>query len=350
LNERGIAPMVTLYHWDLPAALDDRGGWLNPDIAEWFADYADIAFDALGDRVPMWATINEPWVVCHDGYVSGCNAPGHVNLWEAPRVAVNLMRAHGAAVDAFRESDARGKIGLVVNLEPKDAASDALEDQDAVVRADAYFNRQYLDPALLGHWPEALPALYGDAWPANADEDLELMQRPIDWLGINYYTRKVSASDLTVWPDGARGVRQPNAIYTETGWEVHAPSLTRALAWVTERYGKIPLYVTENGAAFYDPPKAVDGRVDDPLRMHYLREHLHAVSDAIAAGADVRGYYVWSLMDNLEWSSGFTKRFGLVHVDFESLARTPKASAAWYAEAIRTNGASVNAPVVGVEG
>ena len=341
LLERGIAPNVTLYHWDLPVALDDRGGWLNPDVAEWFAEYASVAFEAFGDRVPMWATLNEPWVVCHDGYVSGCNAPGHVNLYEAPRVAVNLMRAHGAGVDAFRASGAKGRIGLVVNLAPIDPASDAPEDVEAAARCDTYFNRQYLDPALKGRWPERLPAIYGDAWPAHADRDLKRIAQPIDWVGINYYTRRVVAHDPAGWPDGIRSVLPKGALATETGWEVHAPSFTRIVNWVTERYGRLPLYVTENGAAFADPPAATNGRVDDPLRVEYLRTHLDALKDAIAAGADVRGYYVWSLLDNLEWSSGFTKRFGIVHVNFETLERTVKASGEWYRDAIRGAGAPV---------
>jgi beta-glucosidase len=341
----GIAPNATLYHWDLPAALDDRGGWLNPEVAGWFADYARVMFDALGDRVPMWATLNEPWVVCHDGYVSGCNAPGHVNLWEAPRVAGNLLRAHGAAVRAFRASSARGTIGIVVNLEPKDPASGSPEDAAAAARADTYFNRQYMEPVFRGRWPERLAALYGEAWPADADEALGPAREPIDWLGVNYYTRKVVRHDPSAWPDRARPVRVEHATHMETGWEVHPPSFDRCLAWVKEMVGSLPVYVTENGGAFADPAAPLDGRVDDPLRVHYLREHLRAVHGAIAAGLDVRGYFAWSLMDNLEWSSGFRLRFGLVHVNYSTLERTPKASALWYREVIRTHGASLAEPL-----
>jgi beta-glucosidase len=350
LLERGITPMVTLYHWDLPAALDDRGGWLNPDVADWFAEYARVAFDALADRVPLWATLNEPWVICHDGYVSGCNAPGHVNLWEAPRVAANLLRAHAAGLECYRAGGWNGKIGLVVNLEPKEAASDSAEDREAAERADVYFNRQYLDPVFFGRWPEGLATLFGAAWPEDADRDLERIARPIDWLGINYYTRKVVRHDDAVWPDRARPVEVPHAIHTETGWETHAPSFTRALRWASERYGRLPTYVTENGAAFPDPPRATGSRVDDPQRVLYLREHLRAARAAIEAGVDLRGYFVWSLMDNLEWSSGYSKRFGIVHVDFETLARTPKASALWYREVVRTNGAAVETPLPAVPG
>ena len=341
LLDRGVTPMVTLYHWDLPAALDDRGGWLNPDSAEWFADYAGVVFEALGGLVPLWATLNEPWVICHDGYVTGCNAPGHVNLWEAPRVAANLLHAHASALERYREGGWKGKIGIVINLEPKEPASPSDEDQKATERADVYFNRQYLDPLFLGRWPDGLAEMFGEAWPKDQDRDLDRVALPIDWLGINYYTRRVVRHDDTVWPDRARGVKMPGAIYSETGWEMHAPGLTRTLIGVTERYGRMPIYVTENGAAFPDPPRLEGGRMDDPLRVRYLREHLRAAREAIGGGVDLRGYYVWSLMDNLEWSAGFTKRFGVVHVDFETLVRTPKQSALWYRDVVRTNGASI---------
>ncbi len=338
LLARGITPNVTLYHWDLPAALDDRGGWLNPDVADWFADYARVMFRALGDRVPMWVTLNEPWVVAHNGYLEGLLAPGHRNLFEMPVVTHNLMRAHGAAVQAYR-AEAGQRIGLVVNLEPKYPATDRPEDAAAAQRADAYMNRQYLDPALLGAYPEAMPEIFGEAWPHFPDDELRLIKQPIDFVGVNYYTRSVTAHDALLLPLRARGVRQPHRTYTETGWEVFPEGLTRVLVWVTERYGRVPLYVTENGAAFYDPPKAIHGRVEDPLRVDYYRQHLRAVHDAVRQGADVRGYFAWSLLDNFEWSLGYAKRFGLVHVDYETQKRTPKSSATYYAEVIRSNGA-----------
>lgn len=341
----GIAPNLTLYHWDLPAALDDRGGWSNPDIVGWFADYARVVADRLGDRVAMWATLNEPWVICHDGYVSGCNAPGHRNLFEAPRVARHLVLAHGAGVRALRASGVKGALGLVVNLEPKEPATASAADAAAAARDDVYFNHQYLDPALLGRWPEGLAGLYGEAWPADADDGIESAREPLDWIGVNFYTRKLAADDPREWPPRARRVVPAGAETTETGWEVHAPSLERCLLDVKARYGDIPIHVTENGIALPDPDAAPGGTVEDPRRIAYLRDHLRAVRGAIAKGVDVRGYFAWSLMDNLEWSSGFSKRFGIVHVDFESLERTPKASAHWYREVIRTNGASLEAPV-----
>ncbi|HEX6534190.1 MAG TPA: GH1 family beta-glucosidase [Gemmatimonadaceae bacterium] len=340
LLEHGIAPMVTLYHWDLPAALDDRGGWLNRDAADWFADYARAAFRAFGDRVPMWATLNEPWVVMDGGYLHGSLAPGHRSPYEAPLVTHNLLRAHGAAVRAYR-AEGRERIGLVVNLEPKYAASDHADDVAAAARADAYMNRQYLDPVYLGRYPDELREIFGDAWPDHPAPDWELIQEPFDFLGINYYTRAVVRHDPAAWPLRAASVPQRGHAHTEMGWEVYPPALTRVLTWVKERYGDRPMYITENGAAFYDPPRAIDDRVDDPLRGWYLREHLLAAHDAIRQGVDLRGYFAWSLLDNFEWSQGYARRFGLVHVDFETLARTIKASGRMYGEVVRTNGASL---------
>jgi len=346
---RGIQPLVTLYHWDLPAALDDRGGWLNPDIVHWFADYAETAFRAFGDRVPMWTTLNEPWVVADAGYLHGVHAPGHRSVAETPVVAHHLLRAHGAAVRVYR-TGWKQRIGLVVNLEPKYPASEAPEDLAAVERSDAYMNRQYLDPVLLGRYPEALSEIFGAAWPAFPAHDLELIHQPIDFLGINYYTRSVVRNDPDSPPVRASAVRQAGSTYTATGWEVHPPGLTRVLEWVKEHYGDLPLYITENGAAFDDPPRAVGARIEDPARVHYCREHLLAAREAIRRGVDLRGYFAWSLLDNYEWSQGYSKRFGLVHVDFRTQRRTPKASAHYYRDVIRSNGAVLAEPLPAAAG
>ena len=341
-----ITPNATLFHWDLPATLDNRGGWLNPDIADWFAEYARTMFDTFGDRVPMWATLNEPWVVTDGGYMHGALAPGHRNIFEAALASVNLMRAHGAAVKEYRSGGHSGRIGLVVNLEPKDAASDREEDVAATKRADAYMNRQYLDPVFLNQWPDELTEIFGQAWPTKlANDALPLIGQPIDFLGINYYTRAVTEYDPRKWPLFANTVRQPMHTYTETGWEVHPASLTELLLWVKKRYGELPLYITENGAAFYDAPVAHDGRVEDPLRVRYFHDHLRAVHGAINAGVDVRGYFAWSLLDNYEWSLGYSKRFGIVHVDYATLERTPKASAHFYSSVIKSHGEILADPV-----
>jgi beta-glucosidase len=341
LLKSGIEPLVTLFHWDLPAALDDLGGWLNPDIAHWFADYASVMFRKLDDRVKMWATLNEPWVVTDGGYLHGVLAPGHRNRFEAPIATHNLLRAHGAAVKAYR-AEGKHRIGLVVNLEPKYPASDAAADRAAAARADAYMNRQYLDPVFLKRYPDELREIFGEAWPEWPAEDFALIAQPIDFLGVNYYTRNVTRSDANAWPLRAAPVRQSRATYTETGWEVFAQGLTDVLLQVKERYGNPPLYITENGAAFFDPPTAERGRVEDPLRVDYLRKHIRAIHAALQSGVDLRGYFVWSLLDNMEWSLGYSKRFGIVHVDFANQKRTPKDSAHFYSQVIASNGRSLN--------
>ncbi|MGH7501757.1 MAG: GH1 family beta-glucosidase [Longimicrobiales bacterium] len=340
LLDAGIAPAVTLYHWDLPAALDDRGGWLNRDIAAWFAEYATVLYRKLDDRVTMWATLNEPWVVTDGGYLHGALAPGHRNLFEAPLATHNLMRAHGAAIAAYR-AEGRHRIGMVVNLEPKVAASDSAADRAATQRAEAYMNRQYLDPLFLGRYPNELCEIFGNAWPVFPPDDFAAIRQKLDFLGINYYTRGVTRYDPHVLPLRASNAHQAGHTYTDTGWEVHAPALTDVLLWTAKHYGPIPLYITENGAAFYDPPRTEGGRLHDPLRVSYLRSHLNAALDAIERGVDVRGYYAWSLLDNFEWSLGYSKRFGIVHVDFETQARTLKDSARLYSRIIATNGTAL---------
>ena len=340
LLEAGIEPFATLYHWDLPAALDDRGGWLNRDVADWFAEYTRVAVQRLGDRVRRWATLNEPWVAMDGGYVNGSLAPGHRNRFEGARVAHHLLLAHARGVQAYR-AEADGEVGLVVNLEPKVPASDRPEDRQATARADAYMNRIFLDPVFRGTYPDELADVFGEAWTDVPAGDLALIREPIDFLGVNYYTRAVVRDAPGAYIDGAERVRQERHTHTETDWEVYAPALTDVLLWVHERYGPVPLYVTENGAAFYDPPQTDGGRLDDPLRVAYLRDHLRAVRRALDAGADVRGYFAWSLLDNYEWAHGYSKRFGIVHVDFETQERTPKASARFYADVIRTHGAAL---------
>jgi beta-glucosidase len=347
-----IRPMATLYHWDLPQALEDRGGWTNPESIHWFAEYADLMFRTFDDRITLWATINEPWVIVNEGYVEGRHAPGRRDWREAVVVSKNLLKAHASAVEAYR---ARGthEIGLVVNLVPIHAASDCEADRLAANRWDAYFNRQFLDPVLLGKAPEEMPELYGPAWtdwtpeempelywPAWTDwtqEELNQVSQPIDFLGINYYLRLVACDDPSCGPARARAVPQPESTYTATDWEIYPKGLTETLQWVAGRYGNLPLYITENGAAFNDV-LLPNGRIDDAPRVEYLDSHLRAARRAIAAGVNLRGYFVWSLLDNFEWQSGYSKRFGIVHVDFESQRRVPKESARFYSEVIRSNG------------
>jgi beta-glucosidase len=337
----GIRPLVTLYHWDLPAALDDRGGWLNPDSADWFAEYTAVAARRLDDRVGHWLTLNEPWVVSDGGYLHGVLAPGHASFFEAPIVSHNLLRAHARGVAAYRAEGSHA-IGIAVNLEPKYPASQRPEDQLATRRAHAYMNRYYLDPIFFGSYPGALAESFGEAWPQRLAADLAEIRGAPDFLAVNYYTRAVTRHDPDALPALASGVRQPRATYTETGWEVYPQGLSDTLAWVWRRYGPLPIYVSENGAAFYDPPTPPEhGTVEDPLRTSYYREHLRAVHEALGRGIDLRGYFAWSLLDNFEWSLGYSKRFGIVHVDYETQRRTPKASARFYARVIRSRGAAL---------
>jgi beta-glucosidase len=338
LLSAGIQPALTLHHWDLPAALEDQGGWLNRDIAGWFADYANAVARALGSRIALWATLNEPWVVSDAGFLHGVHPPGHQSAVEVPWASHNLLRAHGAGVRAIRAEGA-ASVGLVVNLEPKYPASERPADLAATARAEAYMNRQFLDPVLLGAYPELLAEVFAGDWPSFPPGDLALIGEPIDFLGINYYTRSVTENAPGSPPVRAGRKRQDASPHTALDWEVYPQGLTDVLVWVRDRYGPIPLYITENGAAFEEQPTASGPVVDDPRRVAYLRDHVRAAHAAIGKGVDLRGYFAWSLLDNLEWAEGFSKRFGLYHVDFATQQRTPKASARFYREVIQSNGA-----------
>ena len=333
----GIQPVPTLFHWDLPAALDERGGWTNRDSAGWFADYADVVFRRLGDRIRRWTTINEPWVIVDAGFVHGVHPPGLTDLNLAAHASHNLLRAHGQAVTCYR-AQADGEIGIVINLEPKDPASDTEADLAATRRADAYMNRQYLDPLFLGRYPGELAEVFGPGRPEFPAEDFALIGVPMDFLGLNYYTRSVNLYDPEAPPVFAAQVRQPGAEYSDMGWEVHPESLVRSLVWLKERYGDRPIYITENGGAFPDPEPDDQGRVADPRRREYLRLHLLAVREAIDRGVDVRGYFAWSLLDNFEWACGTDKRFGIVRVDPITRDRTVKDSGWYYRDVIAGDG------------
>ena len=337
LLSRGIVPMVTLYHWDLPAALDDHGGWLNRDSAGWFADYAEAVYRALADRVQLWVTINEPWVVAAGGYLQGDHAPGHRSISETPLVAHNLLRAHASAVEAYR-AWGRHQIGIAVNLEPQHGLSDSSADTAAAERRDAFVNRWFLDPLLLGRYPPELKDVFGDAWPRFPEEDLERIHGKPDFLGVNYYSRALVREDPAALPLRASPSGPGQRAQTAMGWEVYPQGLSEVLLWIKERYANPPVYVTENGAAFDDPLPA-GGEVQDTLRVDYLRRHLLAAAKARGEGADLRGYFAWSLLDNFEWAHGYAKRFGLVHVDFPTQRRTAKTSARYYAEVIQSRGA-----------
>jgi beta-glucosidase len=313
LGERGIEPWVTLYHWDLPQSLQDEGGWPARDTAQRFAEYAAAVHERLRDRVTWWTTLNEPWVAAYVGHAEGRHAPGIQDPAAAVRAAEHLLLGHALAVDAMRaQGNGSGRFGITLNLSPVSAASDDPADEDAARRVDALLNRQFLDPVLTGDGPA------------------------LDFLGINYYMRHVvragaPGSGSRVWVGSedvefvSRGLPR-----TDMGWEIDADGLYDVLVRVHRDYPSLPLYVTENGAAF-------DG-IADPQRIAYLDSHFRAAHRAIADGVDLRGYFVWSLMDNFEWAFGYSKRFGLIHVDYETLQRTPKDSASWFAQVTRRNG------------
>ena len=336
METAGIAPYVTLHHWDSPLALSERGGWQERDSAPWFADYAQVVFQHLGTQVSHWSTFNEPWVMVHEGYVAGSHPPGLTNMAAARQATHNILRAHGLAVQAFR-AEAQGEIGIVVNLEPKDPASDSALDLAATRRADAWMNRQFLDPLFLGHYPEELEDIWGASSTPFAEADFRLIQTPIDFLGINYYSRSVVRDAPRSAPFRTDRVEPLAEKTTDMGWEIFPEGLTRCLLWVQSRYGEIPLYITENGAAFNDGPNS-EGRITDQRRMNYFRSHLIAAHKALEAGAPLKGYFAWSLLDNFEWAFGYAKRFGLIHVDFETQTRTLKDSAHFYREVIESAG------------
>jgi beta-glucosidase len=335
LLARGLVPFATLYHWDMPWALEEQGGWLNDDVAEWFGEFADLCTRRFGDRVPFWATINEPAIITEKAYVTGHYAPGHKNPNEAPIVARNILRAHGLGVQAGRASGVRN-IGIVVNLKPKHPLSDDPRDAAAARRAEAFRNRQFLEPILIGKVPEELPAMFGEAWRPLSEADLALIHQPVDFVGINYYTRTIVRNDDTFLPARAASVHDNGRPRTLMGWEVYPHGLYEVLTWTRDRYGNVPLYITENGAAFADRAASNGGPLPDPDRVEFLREHLEAALRARAEGVDLRGYFVWSLLDNFEWNSGYSRPFGLYHVDFATQKRTPRASARYFAEVIRS--------------
>ncbi|MEV4801307.1 GH1 family beta-glucosidase [Nonomuraea sp. NPDC049421] len=347
----GISPYVTLYHWDLPQALEDRGGWTNRDTAYRFADYAQAVHDQLGDRVTDWATLNEPWVAAFLGYGNGVHAPGRRDPGQALRSAHHLLLGHGLAARRLRESGA-GRIMLVVNSAPV-LTPDQVNDPSAVAgeadaaaarRIHALLTRQFLDPAVYGTYPEeVLAAAERNGGTAHIqDADLELINAPLDLIGINYYNPCVVEAGPglpadAAWP-GSEGVRfaPADAPTTAMGWPIVPDGLSRLLVRLSQDYPQVGLMVTENGAAFDDVVE--DGRVHDDDRVAYLDGHLREVHRAIEAGADLRGYLVWSLLDNFEWAEGYRRRFGIVHVDYATQERVPKDSALWYRDVIVRNG------------
>ncbi len=335
LRAHEIEPLATLYHWDLPQALQEHGGWAERDTAERFAEYAVVVAEALGDVVTDWITVNEPWVVAFGGHAYGLKAPGLTDWATALRAAHHVSLAHGLGVEALRETLPGARIGPSLNLEPVHPATDSEEDVAAARRWDGHLNRWFADSHLSAAYPQDMLDLYErevGSLEFIQDGDLELISQPTDFLGLNYYRPAVvSASDSG--PIGAEVIAQDPPV-TDMGWAVRPQGLVEILSRLRDDYGNPPILVTENGASYDDPP-ALNGQVSDPERLAYLRTHIGAVHEARRKGADVRGYYVWSLLDNFEWEHGYARRFGIVHVDFETQKRTPKASARWYRDYIR---------------
>jgi beta-glucosidase len=334
LREREIAPLATLYHWDLPQALEDEGGWASRDIVERYVEYADIVFAEL-DGVGDWLTLNEPWVVAFLGYAYGTKAPGATDWPRALRASHHLLLSHGVALRRFREAGYEGRIGVTIDLTVAHPATQSEEDVAAARRLDGHQNRWFLDPLLRGSYPADMVELYESQFgPFDAvrDGDLELIAQPLDFLGVNFYRPHVVA-DGTGDPVLRIAYQELDAERTAMGWPVVPAALTELLVRVQQDYGDIPLLITENGAAFDDQ---LDGGVvvEDERRLEYVKAHVEALERAREAGVDVRGYYVWSLLDNFEWEHGYDKRFGIVFVDFATQRRILKRSALWYRDLI----------------
>ena len=319
----GVEPWVTLYHWDLPQALEDRGGWLSRDTASAFAELVEVVHGRLGDRVKHWMTICEPWIVAWLGYGTGEHAPGHRSEKEALAAAHNVLLAHAGGVEVLRR-DPDAQVGITIDLPWIQPASRAPADVAAARQLDGTRNRWILDPLLRGAYPDDAVEHFGSKVPPIEDGDLARISARLDFLGVNYYSRNVVMAGLAGEPAVVETVRPRTAM----GWEVYPEGLAEQLVRLRDEYDVPPLYVTENGAAYED--RVIAGRVEDHERIAYLDRHVAAVGSAIEAGVDVRGYFVWSLLDNLEWAWGYSRRFGLVHVDFQTLERLPKSSFRWY--------------------
>lgn len=354
LLANGIEPWVTLYHWDLPLALQlEMDGWLNPAMAGVFRDYAAVCFEHFGDRVKHWITFNEPWVVSILGYGQGIFAPGRVSSEEPYQAAHTILRAHGMAVRDYRtrfQPTQNGTIGMTNNCDWREPLTTDPADQDAAQRAVEFFLGWFADPLYRGDYPACMRERVGERLPRFTADDRDMIKGSQDFFGLNHYTTMFASQTRPDDPvegsplgnGGIAGDQQvrltahPRWHKTDMGWSIVPWGLRKLLHWIDDRYGHPPIVITENGCAFPDVP--VQGTVDDRERIAFLDAYLGEVHHAIAGGVDLRGYFLWSLMDNFEWASGFTRRFGIWHVDYDSGRRTPKSSAAWFARVLAQNG------------
>ncbi|NOR61790.1 MAG: beta-glucosidase [Rhodobacteraceae bacterium] len=317
---RGLQPFLTLYHWDMPAALGALGGWENRDVASWFGDFTDTVMDRIGDRVASTATINEPWCVSWLSHFLGHHAPGKQDITAAARAVHHVLLAHAEAMERLR---ARGQknLGIVLNFEAFQPATP--QDQPAAARFDAIMNRMFIEPLTKGHYPDLMLEGLAPHLPENWQDDMARISAPLDWLGVNYYTRQTIAEASGPWPNYT--MAQTDAPKTQMGWDIYPAGLSETLQMLKDNYiENLPIYITENGMAWDDTMQ--NGTVDDLARTNYLFDHLAQVKSARAEGANIQGYFYWSLLDNYEWAFGYEKRFGMIYVDFETLQRVPKNS------------------------
>ena len=337
LLEAGIEPYITLYHWDLPQSLQDEGGWVNRSIVDAFCEYADVLSRTFGDRVKNWITLNEPWVSAFLGYQHGNHAPGHAQLDEAVAASHHLLLSHGQAVPIIRANSSDANVGITLNLIPQEPASPSAADRDAARWMDGYINRFFLDPLVGRGYPQDMVNDFGYPMDFVQDGDMDVIATQIDFIGVNYYTRNIARAQSVSEEDNApRTVFRGDEI-TEMDWEVYPDGLYQLMGRLHFGYNFPAIYITENGAAYPDKV-GTDGQVEDPARLSYIKRHLEKLRQAIEIGVPVRGYFAWSLMDNFEWAHGYTKRFGLVYVNYETQERILKSSAKWYRQVIQGNG------------
>ena len=332
LLENGIEPVITLYHWDLPQKLQDRGGWMNRETAYAFLELCRIVFDRFGKKVKRWITLNEPWVVSFLGYYEGSMAPGITDFSGALQAAHTLLLAHGLVLAYFRDLGLPGEIGITLNLSPKEALTSCEEDKAAAVRCDGYANRWFLDPLFCGRYPQDMTAWYeeqGAVLPEVKEGDLELISGKIDFIGINYYNIDYTAAAEGHWPLAFTTGHASGYPTTHYGWPVTPEGIRKILSRVWEDYHPEKIFITENGSSYRYEPGA-DGRIADEKRIDYMEKHLKECGRAIEKGVPLAGYFVWTLMDDFEWDTGFENQFGLVYVDRKTLRRTKKDSWYWY--------------------
>lgn len=325
--ERHIEPWLTLYHWDLPQSLQDRGGWNNREIVKWFEEYTDVMTTRLGDRVKNWMTLNEPLCSAWIGHLYGAMAPGIEDLQTALNASHHLLMSHGAATKIIRSNVKDAKVGIVINVTPAEPTTDSESDKRAAQLADGFDNRWFLNPVFGHSYPEDVIEVIGKS-PVIHAGDMSLINQPMDFLGINFYFRQTISADETNSPLPIKNVRRENVQRTAMDWEVHAPTFEKILTRIHLDYNPKAIYITENGSAWNDV--LVNGHVNDQERIDYLQSHLDAMFEAKAKGAPINGYFAWSFMDNFEWAYGYDKRFGLIYIDYATQKRIPKKSAYYY--------------------